>query len=79
MAQNNLELFRAAIEDYLPSGEIATPFEFKDLTAHLCDLKLLHPQEVKRLQHFVCDNKGAKFPINFAQLEQLISNPSHKQ
>ena len=52
---------------------IGNPYEFKLLTDHLCDMKLLHPQEVKRLQHFFCDKNGAKFPINFAQLEQLIS------
>lgn len=42
--------------------------EFKELINHLCDIKLLHPEEVKKLTTRFQNNEEIRFPINFQQL-----------
>ena len=77
--KDNLELFRDKCKDFIPAESIADIEEFRQLASHLCDSKLLHPSEVKQLTHRLSNSAEIKFPINFQQLEQLISTNAATQ
>lgn len=77
--KDNLELFRERCKDFIPAESISDIEEFRQLASHLCDAKLLHPSEVKQLTHRLSNSADVKFPINFQQLEQLISKSAANQ
>lgn len=72
-AENNLEIFRRAIKEFLPSEEIENREEFVQLIDHLCDMKLLYPSEVQRLMNKINASEEISYPFTFKKLEQLIS------
>lgn len=61
------------MKEHIPSESIENIHEFKEFVTHLCDSKMLHPLEAKKLFHNFNSSKDIKFPINFLQFEQIIS------
>lgn len=72
-AENNLEIFRRAIKEFLPSEEIENREGFVQLIDHLCHMKLLYPSEVQRLMNKINAPEEISYPFTFKKLEQLIS------